>query len=247
MIAYDGVGPAELAARLKAPGCVSLTSVTSTLDLLHEMAAEGAPSGTVVLADEQVAGRGRQGRAWYSPRGRGIWLGYLARPRRAPEGGVLALRVGLTVVEVLETLGALAALKWPNDVVAGGRKLAGILCEARWSGVGPGWIAIGMGMNVYGPMPAALADQAVALDELVPGVTRLAVLERLVPRLHTLPETPTLSAAERDAYARRDWLSGRRVVRPLAGRARGVGEDGALLVETERGVERVWGGGVVTA
>src|SRR5207249_77753 len=75
LMTYDGLAPTDLAARLRVPGCLSLVSVTSTMDIIHELAGEGAPAGTVVLADEQVAGRGRQGRHWHSPRGLGIWLG----------------------------------------------------------------------------------------------------------------------------------------------------------------------------
>lgn len=247
MTSYDGWSAATLATRLRAPGCLVLPTVTSTLDLVHEMAADGAPAGTVVLADEQVAGRGRQGRRWYSPPGRGIWLGYLTRPETAPDGGVLALRVGLALVAAVEEVGAAVALKWPNDVVADGRKLAGVLCEAQWEGARPVWIAVGVGMNVHGPLPAALRDRAVALDELVPDVTRVAVLERLVPRLHRLPDAATLSETERDAFARHDWLAGRRLVEPVPGEARGIGADGALLVHHGGTVRRVAGGTVVTA
>src|SRR5712692_9312198 len=98
---YDGLQPADLAARLRAPGCLSLASVTCTMDILHELAAEGAPAGTVVLADEQISGRGRQGRRWHSPAGNGVWLSYLSRPSHATESGVLALRVGLAVADAL--------------------------------------------------------------------------------------------------------------------------------------------------
>lgn len=159
----------------------------------------------------------------------------------------MALRVGLAVTAALETVGAAVALKWPNDVLAAGRKLAGILCEARWERGRPGWIAVGIGMNVYGPLPERLTPHAVTLDELVPGVTRLAVLEQLIPRLGTLPEAPTLSTEERAAYARHDWLSGKRLVEPVPGDVQGVGPDGALLVATGGRVQRIVGGSVVTA
>ncbi|MBI4420011.1 MAG: biotin--[acetyl-CoA-carboxylase] ligase [Gemmatimonadetes bacterium] len=242
---YDGLAPADLAARLRAPGCLSLASVTSTMDIAHGLAAEGAPAGSVVLADEQVVGRGRQGRRWHSPAGSGIWLSYLLRPTRSTEGGVLALRVGLAVTDALAEVGAAARLKWPNDVLLEDRKLAGVLCEARWAADRLEWVAVGVGINVRGTFPPEIAPRAIALCEVVPSVTRLAVLEALVPRLHRLPDLPQLSEGERAAYQRVDWLAGRALDQPVRGRALGVDASGALLVETGRGTQRVLGGGVV--
>jgi len=243
---YDGVEAPELAARLRTPGLLCLEEVTSTLDLAHELAREGAPAGTVVLADEQVKGRGRQGRYWHSPKGCGVWLGYIARPESPLESGVLALRVGLAVAEALGALGCEAWLKWPNDVILADRKAAGVLCEARQTGAA-GWIAIGIGVNVRGALPEEIAATATVLEDHVRGMTRLAVLEALVPRLHELAYAPTLNDAEREAYARYDWLHGRALLEPLAGTARGIAPDGALLVETVGGTERVVGGSVRAA
>jgi BirA family biotin operon repressor/biotin-[acetyl-CoA-carboxylase] ligase len=244
---YDGVTEDDLAGRLGVKRCVALESVTSTLDVVHELAADGAPEGTLVLAEEQTAGRGRRGRSWRSPARSGIWLGFLTRPGAESERGVLALRVGLAVGESLRELDAEAALKWPNDVVVEGRKLGGVLCEARWAEGGAKWIAIGIGINVHGPLPPELAGSAVALDEVAPAVTRMQVLERLVPRLCSLRDAPELDEAELAAFERLDWLRGRVLDAPVAGIARGIDPDGALLVETETGVERILGGGVVTA
>jgi BirA family biotin operon repressor/biotin-[acetyl-CoA-carboxylase] ligase len=242
---YDGLTPASLAARLRAPGCLSLVSVTSTMDIIHELAGEGAPAGTVVVADEQVSGRGRQGRRWHSPAGKGVWLGFLLRPARAADPGVLSLRVGLAVAEALERCGTPVALKWPNDVLLRERKVAGILCEARWSADRLAWVAVGVGINVHGPLPDELARTAIALDEVVPGAGRVPVLEALVPRLQRLSDQPSLSQDERDAWARCDWLSGRRLTEPVPGIARGVDEGGALLVERDGTVGRVVAGTVV--
>jgi BirA family biotin operon repressor/biotin-[acetyl-CoA-carboxylase] ligase len=215
------------------------------MDITHELAREGAPAGTVVLADEQVAGRGRQGRVWHSPRGGGIWLGYLVRPVRATESGVLSLRVGLAIADALASLDVTARLKWPNDVVVEDRKLAGVLCEARWAADKLNWIAVGVGINVRGPVPEELSSQAIALSEVDPSITRLHVLEALVPRLHELGTEPALSETEREAFQRVDWLAGRRLREPVKGVASGVDSQGALLVETGRGVQRVMGGGIV--
>lgn len=244
---YDGLDGSQLRDLLAVPDCLCFERVSSTLDVVHEKAAAGAPAGIVVLADEQVAGRGRQGRPWSSPPGAGIWLGYLVRPAQRLEGALLAIRVGLAVATTLEELGASPALKWPNDVLLHGRKLAGILCEARWTGADLSWIAVGIGMNVHGPMRGELAQTAIALDEVLPHVTRAQVLHPLVARLHRLAMAAELSAVERAAYGRYDWLAGRRVSRPIAGTVEGLGSDGALLVRTGAGVARVKGGGVVPA
>jgi BirA family biotin operon repressor/biotin-[acetyl-CoA-carboxylase] ligase len=244
VLTYDGVSPADLAARIRCPSCLVLRSVSSTLDLVHELAQEGAPAGTAVLADEQVRGRGREGRRWHSPPGAGILLGYLHRPRGPGVAGVLALRVGLAVGEALSALGFGPRLKWPNDVVLGDRKVGGILCEARSQGAGVSWVAVGIGLNVRGAVPAEVAGKAVALDEVRPGVTRVAVLEALMPRLHQLADGPALSETERAAYRRYDWLAGREVVEPVRGKVLGVDVDGALLVGSARGPERVLAGTV---
>ncbi len=243
---YDGLAPGDLAARIRAPSCLVLPRVTSTLDMVHELAAEGAPSGTVVLADEQVAGRGREGRRWHSPRGAGILLGYLHRPAQDPIAGVLALRVGLAVGQALTALGFDPRLKWPNDVVMGDKKVGGILCEARTAPGGAVWVGVGVGLNVRGPLASEVAPRAAALDQLDPKVTRVAVLEELIPRLHQLGNGPSLSPEEQAAYRRFDWLAGRHVVGPVVGRVVGVDADGALLVESARGRERVLAGTVLT-
>ncbi len=243
-VTYDGLSAAELGARLKAPHCLVLGSVGSTLDVVHELAEQGAPAGTLVLAEEQTSGRGREGRHWYSPPRVGIWLAYLLRPAPQAASGVLALRVGLALATALRDLGANPALKWPNDILLRGRKAAGVLCEARWLKAG-GWVAVGVGINVHGPLPPELAGQAVAVDEVVPGVTRVAILELLVPRLHRLGRSPLLSAEEQKSYRQMDWLAGRRLAEPLRGTAVGVDRDGALLVETPQGCKRVLAGTVV--
>lgn len=246
-MSYDGLNPEELARRLKAPSCLSLVKVTSTLDIIHELAAEGAPAGTVVVADEQVAGRGRFGRKWSSPPKMGIWLAYLMRPAAPLQSGVLAIRVGLAVLDVLERIGVGARLKWPNDVVLNNRKLAGVICEARWTGDSPKWVAAGIGINVHGPLPSEIALEAVSLDEFRADVTRIGILELLVPKLHSLPDLSDLLDEERERFGRHDWLKGRRLRGPLKGSACGIDHEGALLVRTAQGVERIVGGSVVAA
>jgi BirA family transcriptional regulator, biotin operon repressor / biotin---[acetyl-CoA-carboxylase] ligase len=236
----DGVPTTLLARRWGVPQCGVFRTLTSCLDAIHDLGAQGAPAGTVVLAEEQTAGRGRDGRTWRSPVG-GVWLGMLLRPP-VPVPGTLSLRIGLVVADVVDELlaAARAQLKWPNDVLVDDRKLAGILCEGRWQGDALQWLGAGVGMNVANPVPTELKHRAVALGELLPEVRRIDVLDRLVPALIPLTtHNAPLTDFECAAFARRDWLRGRQIRAPLAGRAAGVRPDGALLVDTGAGTTMV--------
>ena len=231
-VTLDGLPGAVLARRWGVPACRLAREVGSVLDTAHALAGEDAPGGTVVVADVQTAGRGRNGRTWYSPAG-GIWLALLLRPHTAGLG-VMAIRVGLVVADVVdELLGAsLATIKWPNDVLLSDRKLAGVLCEGRWQGDTLQWLAVGIGMNVINEIPPELRGSAIALRDRLPGVRRLDVLDRLVPPLGRLGAGgERLSEAECDAFAARDWLRDRMLRAPAAGRAAGVRPDGALIVQ----------------
>jgi BirA family biotin operon repressor/biotin-[acetyl-CoA-carboxylase] ligase len=253
-LAIDDIPAAVLARRWGVPQCGVFRTLTSSLDAIHDLAAQGAPAGTVVLAEEQTAGRGRDGRTWRSPPG-GVWLAMLLRPPPPlPAAGVLSLRVGLVLADVVEAVlgvrptslsGPRAGLKWPNDVLVDDRKVGGILCETRWQGDTLQWLAVGIGVNVANEIPPDLADRAVALQELRPGARRIDVLDALVPALGRLTaHGAQLTEFECAAFARRDWLRGRHIRAPLAGRASGIRPDGALLVDTGAGTTMVRDGHV---
>lgn len=232
-LTLDDVPATDLARRWGVAQCGVFRQLDSTLNAIHEIGAQGAPAGSVVIAEQQTAGRGREGRTWHSPVG-GAWLGVLLRPAHA-ELGVMALRVGLAVADAVDALlgRAETRLKWPNDVLLDDRKLAGILCEGRWHGDAVQWLAVGVGVNVRNAIPAPVARQAVALVEWLPAVRRLDLFDRLVPVLAggLGSGEPALSEQECAAYAARDWLRGRQLRTPAAGRARGLRPDGALLVD----------------
>ena len=229
---YDGQGEPDLALRLGVPRLVLLETTTSTLDVAHELGAHGAPNGALVLADEQTAGRGRRGRSWFSPRGGGIWLTMLLRPGAMPTVGALSIRAGLAAVDALTAVapGLAPQLKWPNDLMVKGRKAGGILCEARWNGDALGWVAVGVGINVKGPLAPDVRDIAVALDEVLLTVDRESVLRELVPRLAGIAETGgDLTEEERGHFLRAAW-------RPAGGeKLEGIAPDGALLVRRPNG------------
>lgn len=250
-LALDGIPANVLAKRWGVPQCGVFRRLTSSLDAIHDLGAQGAPPGTVVVAEEQTAGRGRGGRAWLSPWG-GAWVGVLFRPPRPsrPQLGAVAIRAGLVLADVVDELVGrpLTQLKWPNDVLLVDRKLAGVLCEGRWQGELLQWLAVGIGVNVCNAIPAALAPRAIALSELVPGVRRIDVLDQLVPALLRLTSAgPQLSEAECAAFAARDWLRGRQIRSPIFGRACGVTADGALLVDGGAGTTSVREGHVELA
>ena len=241
----DGIPAAVLARRWGVPQCGVFRTLSSSLDAIHDLGAQGAPSGTVVLAEEQTAGRGRDGHTWRSPAG-GVWLGMLLRPP-FPDAGIISLRAGLVLADVVDELvgGARAQLKWPNDVLVQGRKLAGILSEARWQGDTPQWLGLGIGVNVANEIPADLGSTAIALQEIAPAVRRLDLLDRLIPALRPLiAHRAPLTEHECAAFALRDWLRGRQIRTPLAGRAAGIRPDGALLVDTGAGTTMVRDGHV---
>ena len=236
----DGIPAAALARRWGVPQCGLFRTLPSSLDAIHDLGAQGAPAGSVVIAEEQTAGRGRDGRTWRSPAG-GVWLALLLRPP-LPSAGVLSLRIGLVLADVVEEIVGprAAALKWPNDVLLDDRKVAGILCEGRWQGDDLQWLGVGIGVNVANEIPNELADTAVALRERRPDVRRQPQQRRDELVEHIDPaHAAQLTQFECVAFARRDWLRGRQIRRPLSGRAAGIRPDGALLVDTGAGTTMV--------
>jgi BirA family biotin operon repressor/biotin-[acetyl-CoA-carboxylase] ligase len=209
------------------------------MDVVHELAEQGAGAGTTVVAGEQLAGRGARGRAWHSPPG-GLWMSVLYRPALAAGLEVVSLRAGLALASALDSFaGATVQLKWPNDLMLQGRKLGGILCEARWQGGQPGWIAVGVGLNVRNSISAELQPLATALCEHYPEVA----LEELIPRVAAVLtgldlQAERLTSSELDQFAARDWLLGRQIREPVEGIVAGLAADGTLVVRTAAGSEQ---------
>jgi BirA family transcriptional regulator, biotin operon repressor / biotin---[acetyl-CoA-carboxylase] ligase len=213
----------------------------STNDRLRALALEGAGPFTVVVAEEQTTGRGRAGRRWESPPGLGLWMSVLLRPAAAEAARLAPLIVGLAVCRAFErTAGELSAtLKWPNDVLLGERKAAGVLCES----VGGRGVVAGVGINVrqrLSDFPEPLRGRAVSL-EMAAGhpVSRAALAGALVQEMRTLLSRPPLrlEGGVAEELARRDALYGRevRVEGGVEGIARGVDTQGRLQVEVAPG------------
>jgi BirA family biotin operon repressor/biotin-[acetyl-CoA-carboxylase] ligase len=223
---------------------VHLDSTGSTNDHARALALAGGPVGTVVVAEEQTAGRGRQGRSWTAPRGRALTLSVLWKLSRNLES--LPLSVAVAVCEACERVAPVRCrIKWPNDVWIEERKLAGILIESRPR---EQWAVVGIGLNVdtgTSELDPSLRETATSLRiESGTAVGRDQVLAALTDvlgeRLRELEGDAEPVLAE---YRKRDLLKGRPIAwtagaRRLSGEAQGIDEHGNLIVFTEEG-ERV--------
>lgn len=229
-----------LARRLGLPHVAAVRRTASTMDEAHALAAAGAPAGSLVLAEEQTAGRGRGGRQWESRPGDGIWMTLIERLTDAEAVSVLSLRLGLHLAPVLERWSdGPVRLKWPNDLFVGGGKLAGVLVEARWREQRLDWVGIGIGVNLRVD-PADVGRAALAADD------PLLVLEELVPAMRAAAfARGYLSERERAEFAGRDLAAGRALSAPGVGIARGIAPSGELLIETAEGVRPYHAGSLV--
>lgn len=231
---------------------VHYQETTSTNDVAARMAEHGAVEGTVVTADAQSAGRGRLGRTWVSPPGAGIYASIVLRPP-VVVAPLLTLAVGVALVEgILAATGLSPALKWPNDLYVGPRKLGGILAEGAAGAGAIQHVIVGFGINVLpAAFPAEVAARATSLEgELGRAIDRDAVLSsclaRVAARYDDLREgrAPMVLAQWRTHAATMfgrpvEWESGGTVCR---GTTEDIDDGGALLVRTGTGVTRVVAG-----
>ena len=230
-----------------------LASVGSTNDFALDLAAGGAPEGTLVVADSQTKGRGRGERRWQTRAGTSLAMSLVLRPRAVrPESAWGISVVGaLAVSEALEMEGAVPAIKWPNDVLLGGRKVAGLLVDATWEGERLASAVLGIGVNVLdGSAPPdedvdfpATSLEASLRRPVDRGTLLLAVLEALarwVPRLGST----TLREAwwQRMAY-RDEWVSVEDAGRALRGRLVGLDAGGGVQLGLENGEQVTVGAG----
>ena len=218
-------------------------STDSTNERAKELAVAGAPGGLVVTADEQSAGRGRRGNAWFGPSGTCLLYSALLRPFDAGRAPLLPLAVPVAVCEAAEAVAPVRCrVKWPNDVWIDERKVAGVLVEARPD---EGWAVIGVGLNVAikeANFPAELRETATSLlpteaEGGVPPGGAPSVRRALVALNESLGRWVEASGEEvLSAYRPRDLLSGRQISWDGgAGVARQVDEHGHLVVDTEEG------------
>ena len=233
-----------------------LQTVGSTNDHAAELARRGAPHGTLVVADEQTSGRGRRGRQWFTPAGGALAVSLILRPavlRDVPPAAWNTVGA-LAVVEALRGLGAEAALKWPNDVLLGGRKVSGILAEAVWKGDVIDYLILGIGVNVRPesvPPEAEALFPATSLEQVLGRpVDREDLLARIVGEFSVwAPKTASddwRRAAEGRLAYRGEWVTVQDDGGEVRGKVVGLEWDGRLILETEGGASFRVGSGAAT-
>jgi BirA family biotin operon repressor/biotin-[acetyl-CoA-carboxylase] ligase len=226
------------------------SSLPSTMEAARKEAGRGAPEGTVIIADEQTAGHGRLGRAWLSPPG-SISVSVLLYPDIAGLPSLIMI-ASLAVAHGIEAVTGLEArLKWPNDVLVNGRKVAGILIESSLKGKAVDYAVIGMGININVDMTAfaEIAATATSLSgELGASVSRLGVVRRLLVELDGLYAAPRQAIfgewrSRLDTLGRQVCVTGSDTAQ--YGRAESVAVDGSLLLRWDDGsLTRVLAGDV---
>ena len=233
-----------------------LEQVDSTNSYVRDQARRGVPEGLVVAADHQTAGRGRLDRRWESPPGANLLASFLLRPDcDAADAHLCTAAVALAGADACgELAGVEPLLKWPNDLLVGDAKLAGVLAEVEFEGGALAAVVVGIGINVAWPGPADA--RGTCLDDVrvtAQPVDRRQLLERVVAgltRRRTLLDAATGRRALADEMRRRCGTLGRTVRVTLAaeefsGLASGIDDAGQLLVETAGGTRRVQAGDVV--
>jgi len=239
---------------------VRLGETPSTNDVATRLAADGAPEGTVVVADEQTRGRGRLGRAWHSPPGSGLYMSVVFRPTDglpddaagAAVARLLTLAAGVAAAEAVRSATGLGVeLKWPNDLVIGRprRKLGGLLAEGSTVAGRVEFVVLGLGVNLtaaaYPPEIAALASSLeVELGRPVDSAALIAdTLAALAERYADLKQGRSREVLDRwrglapsATGGEVEWTTSHG---PVRGTAAGIDDDGALLVRRGDTVERV--------
>ncbi len=231
---------------------------TSTNDVIERLARDGVPEGAVVFAESQTQGRGRLGRTWLSPGRKGLWFSVLLRPKLRPQAATQLTVVSATALRraIQEQTGLEAAIKWPNDILIRGRKVAGILTELNAELDRVKYLILGIGVDVSltaGDFPAELRRVATSLEAEAGRPIDRADLATAI--LRELDHDYARLGQGRFAAVAEEWAAhcgtlGQGVIirtgeRQIRGRAESLDETGALLLRTEHGhLERIIGGDV---
>jgi BirA family biotin operon repressor/biotin-[acetyl-CoA-carboxylase] ligase len=223
--------------------------VSSTNTLALQLAEKGAPEGTVVVSECQKQGRGRMGRTWVSQPEIGIYLSLILRPNFVPmKAPGITFMSAIAVVEALErTLGIKATIKWPNDVMIGGKKVSGILTELKAEMECIHYVIVGIGINVNNKkFPKAFRDKVTSLSlELKENVSRVQLVQTLLHALERWYLITLRDGLERtfDRWRELSCTLNSRVEvnvgdEVLEGIATRLGSDGSLCLKLDSGIEK---------
>ena len=257
----DLLRPEEVCPRLTTHilGCELnyFSEISSTNDEAKKLANAGCPEGTVVITETQLGGRGRLSRGWFSPAAKGIWFSLVLRPPFPPQEAPKCTLMAAVALNraIREVAGISCGIKWPNDILCNGRKLVGILTEMSAEMDAINHIVIGMGINVNfeeHEIPSDLKNIATSVSiETGARISRIDLFIKVLEQLESLYLQVKMTgfAAVLDAWRLESITLGRMVNvigldKSFAGKAIDIDAEGALLVETAQGVERVLAGDV---
>ncbi|NLE91079.1 MAG: biotin--[acetyl-CoA-carboxylase] ligase [Elusimicrobia bacterium] len=234
---------------------IYLDKTVSTMDDVSRLAVEGAQEGTAVVAESQSAGRGRAGRNWFSPAGKGIYFSLLLRPSSSTGRlSLLALLAAVAVAEAVHSVaGVVTGIKWPNDILLDARKAGGILTEAGSGAGGAPYVVVGVGLNVNNETAELLPGTASIAEAAGMKVDRVALLQEIFFRLETYYKEFCRGeyALIIDKWRGLNSTLGKRVkvILPrgvIEGEAVDIEDDGGLLVRNDSGLtEKVTAGDVI--
>ena len=255
----DRLFPAEISHRLNTKfigkKIYYFESVSSTMDVAVELGMKDAPEGTLILSESQSKGRGRLGRAWTSPKYKGIYLSLILKPKILPhQVSILTLLSAVSIIEAIkEITGLEAQIKWPNDVLIHHKKLGGILTELNAQVDAIRFVVIGIGINVNNEKKTLLANATSLKEQKKENISRIDLLKELLRRLEAnyllLQEKGNVPLIEK--WEQYSITLGKRVKvisqrKQIEGLAAGIDLDGGLLVRKDSGMtEKVTSGDVV--
>lgn len=256
---FDGLLPLEVRVKARSTtfgkDLITLRCVDSTQDYGRKVANAGAPEGTVVVALEQKAGKGRMRRTWSSPRG-GLWFTLLLRPSvPMSELYKLTLLFGVSVARALDSYGLKPYLKWPNDILVDGKKICGILLEISGEPDRVDYVLVGIGLNVNfssRDLPDDIHSSSTSIyDALNRRVDRADLLCRILEDSEHLYLSAIKEGFQNviNAWRLMSCTIGRTVTvqsfgTSISGRAVDIDDDGSLIVKTKEGLKKVYSGDV---
>jgi len=239
-----------LQTRILGRTCHYFPVIDSTNTSLRALGQRASPEGAIVLADAQTAGRGQAGKVWISPPGRNLYVSILLRPSIAPtQAPLLSLLTAVALVDTLRQEGVVCGIKWPNDVLIHGRKVAGILTETELAGDTLAFVVVGIGVNVnmtQEELERYLGSTAYPATSLQVALGRRACREPLLASLMTSLEhwyerfTREGEGALHAAWESRSLMRGRRISARMQdtawqGVAEGITQAGHLMLRQDNG------------